>query len=151
MLYLMTGIPASGKTTYIKISMCPKISHKSRDEVRFSMLNDKDDYFAKEKKVFEKWIEEIQTALDEGKDVVADATHLTPQSRKKTLDHLDLGEHGVTAINFLVPVEKCLERNEKRVGRAYVPREVIRRMFHQYKPAKKGEDPRITSIWEIKL
>jgi predicted kinase len=33
---------------------------------------------------------------------------------------------------FDIPLETCLERNEQRTGRAYVPRSVIRRMYASF-------------------
>ena len=133
------------------MEMCPKVVHVSRDKIRFSLLNEGEDYFARENLVFKEWVKEIQEHINLGHDVIADATHLTPASRKKLLNSLNLNEVPVTAINFIASLDKCLERNEKRKGRAYVPKEVIKRMYHSYKPAKMGEDPRITGVWNLEV
>ena len=68
----------------------------------------------------------------EGKDVFADQTSLTPKARKWFLSHV----HGYDRVNLIwidEDLDTCLERNEKRKGtRAYVPREVVRRMHFQF-------------------
>ena len=43
------------------------------------------------------------------------------------------------AVNFIVPLKTCLERNEQRSGRALVPRSVIRSMFDSFEPATVDE------------
>ena len=72
-------------------------------------------------------------------NVFVDATHLNEKSRNKTLDKLDLEGVDLYAVSFEVPVEICLEQNEFRSGRAYVPRSVIRRMCAQFDPPHNGE------------
>ena len=131
-LFLMCGVPGSGKTTYIKENAAPNSVHVSRDVVRFSMLNDNDDYFAKEKEVFKEWIKRIQTALDAGRDVYADATHLNKNSRNKTLSNLNLKNHELHAICIITSEETCILRNLQRKGRECVPTNVIKDMFNVY-------------------
>ena len=49
-LYLMSGIPASGKSTYAhKLAEKTGAVYISRDEIRFSLLKDEEDYFTHEK------------------------------------------------------------------------------------------------------
>lgn len=131
-LYLMCGIPGSGKTTYIKNNLDNNSVHISRDEIRFSMLDEKDNYFAKEKLVFRKWIEKIQFFLDKGYNVYADATHINKNSRNKTLSNLDLNNHEVKAICVLTDLDTCIERNLLRKGRECVPTDVIKNMFSNF-------------------
>ena len=51
-LYLMMGIPGSGKSTYAKqFALRNKIQYISRDEIRFSLLQPTDGYFDKENEV----------------------------------------------------------------------------------------------------
>ena len=129
-LFLTVGVPGSGKSTWLKENCQGVII--SRDEIRFALLNEGDDYFSKENEVFETFIKTIQNALDneEGPvSVFVDATHLNKASRDEVLNALDLSnvEH-VHAIFFDVALTTCLERNDKRTGRAFVPKSVIRRM-----------------------
>ena len=49
----MVGCPGSGKSTWAKKHL-PDTYYVSRDEVRFSLLQDGEDYFSHEKEVFNK-------------------------------------------------------------------------------------------------
>ena len=96
------------------------------------MLKPSDDYFAKEKQVFETFVFEVNTALNSGENVVvwADATHNKIQGRKDLLKNLDIPKNTKLIVeNFTTPLNTCLFRNNLREGRAKVPNEVIRR-FH---------------------
>lgn len=133
-LFITIGIPGCGKTTWIK-NKIKEIGgvHISRDEIRFSLLNENDNYFDKEIEVFEKFINTIQESIDNEIDnnIFIDATHLSESSRNKLLSRINIRDNKITFVNFEVPLEIALERNEKRTGRAFVPRGQIRRMFFQ--------------------
>lgn len=62
-LVLMCGAPGSGKTTIAKKLMCNNDLYISRDEIRYSMISDEDEYFSKEKEVFNEYIKQIDEAL----------------------------------------------------------------------------------------
>lgn len=135
---VMVGIPqpASGKSTWIKNEIARlEEEHKtvaviSRDVVRFSMLADGEDYFAHEDEVFAEFIRQINEAMEVGIDIVfVDATHISSGSRFKLLSQLlpDPSTH-LTFEVIDTPIEICLERNEKRKGRAKVPESALRRM-----------------------
>ena len=136
-VFLMCGVPGSGKSTWIQKQgdgvWC------SRDAVRFTWLKDGEDYFAHEDDVFEAWIKEIQKAIDDEnghENIFVDATHLNKKARKKVTTRLIFNtDDEKIAVNFIVPLETCIERNEQRSGRALVPRSVIRRMFYSFEPA----------------
>lgn len=141
-LYLMCGIPGSGKSTYLKtrFSQPPRVI--SRDEIRFSMVNEDEEYFSKEKAVYAEFIRQIKEALETNTEVFADATHLNEISRAKTLRSLgeSLKDVEVNVIWVRVPVETALTQNENRKGtRSYVPKSVIRRMHSQVTPPTKEE------------
>lgn len=140
-VFLMCGVPGSGKSTWIQKQgdgvWC------SRDAVRFAWLKDGEDYFAHEDDVFEAWIKEIQKAIDDengNENIFVDATHLNKKARKKVTTRLIFNtDDEKIAVNFIVPLETCIERNEQRSGRALVPRSVIRRMFYSFEPAAADE------------
>lgn len=131
-LYLMVGIPGSGKSTYVKNF---QTEHGgviiSRDEIRFSMIDIHGDYFAKEKQVFATFVQKIQEALKENDIVYADATHISEQSREKLLKALDLTGVSVRAIVLQTPLRDCIYFNSLRTGIKKVPKGVIRRMHYQ--------------------
>ena len=58
-LFLMMGAPGSGKSYWAEHHVTSVDKYISRDEIRFSMLEDGDDYFAKEGKVFDNFIKQI--------------------------------------------------------------------------------------------
>lgn len=130
-LMLMMGIPGSGKTTVAKKLIGENIEYISRDEIRFAILKDGDNYFSKENQVFDEYIRRINCALNEGHDVIADATHLSRGSRAKVFNRLTAKPDTVIVTMPCVSLETALERNEKRAGLAKVPENQIRRMFHQ--------------------
>lgn len=136
-LYLMMGIPGSGKTTEAKSWIKSweswtdwNIKYVSRDEIRFSIISAEDEYFAKEKDVFNRFVQEVQEGIDNYEVTVADATFLNWPSRRKLLNRL----HGLSNIQVNVMWCKCdletaIDRNSKREGRARVPENVIREMY----------------------
>ena len=138
----MCGIPGSGKSTWIRQKKSELPGHTviiSRDEVRFKMLEESDEYFAKEKEVFKKFISLIECALltENTSTVVADATHLSPASRKKLLANLSgvtskMKDLQIIAVVINIPLEVALERNAHREGRAYVPPSAIKNMFNSF-------------------
>ncbi len=133
-LYVMCGIPGSGKSTWVKNNLTENDKHISRDEIRFSMVNRREEYFSKEDKVFEQFCLDIAAALKKGYNVFADATHINRGSRRKLLQQVAMYADSIQAIEVCTPVSIALERNEGRKdeGLRYVPPSAIKRMYSQY-------------------
>ena len=141
-LFLMCGPAGSGKTTYVKKEMAQtttyKCVHVSRDEVRAEFLKEDDkNIFKYEDDVFDEFCNRIKNALNEATDdiaVFADATHLSEKARNRVLDKLDLDGVDIIPVVFNLPLAQILAQNENRkgMGRAYVPRGTIRRMFYTF-------------------
>lgn len=156
-LLIACGVPGAGKTTFLKDVVKNlkensrlTVEYVSRDEIRFSMLEKSDDYFSKEKEVYKEFVNRIQKAIDnEINFIIADATHITRKSREKLLDSLDVTYVDITCISFEPSLEWCLERNEERTGRAYVPKGVIKRMYEQFEPPQRDENYEYLSIFTI--
>lgn len=130
-LYLLMGAPGSGKSTFIKNHLSLTDKYVSRDEIRFSMVSETEEYFSKEKEVFKEYVKRINEGL-ENYDVFADATHITAASRNKLLRAITTKPTSIEIIWIKTPLDMAIERNERRKGtRAYVPVEVIRRMYNQ--------------------
>ena len=155
-LWLMCGAPGSGKTWFAKNKLMKGYGwdYISRDEVRFSMIKDGEEYFSHETAVFNEFVEKIAIALDWGHDnVIADATHLNWGSRRKLLKALSkncvLEDVDVIPVVIDAKLEDILERNKLRDGRARVPEETIRRMYSSISdPAK---DPyKYTAIMRVR-
>ena len=135
-LYISCGVPGSGKTTFLKNHIANGEVIISRDDIRFSLLQEGEDYFAHEDQVFEIFINKIAQELKAGHNVYADATHLNRASRAKLLHALYMKDESfvknVQAIFFNIPVATCIKRNENRKGtRLYVPIPTIRRMANK--------------------
>ena len=138
-LWLLVGIPGSGKSTWVQSQLnWGKDEYGiwiSRDAVRFSIIGEKDDYFSKEKEVFNTFIQKINNCLAHERvtDVYIDATHINEASREKVLRRLNMENvETVNAIIFDTPLEVCLERNAQRTGRACVPETAIRNMHKNF-------------------
>lgn len=152
-LYILCGVPGCGKTTWMREKMKeninpiePKWGYVSRDEVRFSIIKEEDDYFAKEKQVFNEYVNRICNSLKDTYVVntIADATHLNEISRNKLLNAIHRAmpnlDFDVVMVYFDVPVEVCKFRNAKRSGRARVPDNVIEKMYVSFEFPKCRKD-----------
>lgn len=147
-LFVMIGAPGSGKSTWVKKQLRNDIdAYVSRDEIRFSMLQDDDAYFAKEKEVFDTFVEQIAMYLNDDNDiyrVFADASHLNYGSRMKLLNTLkakgvNLNLININYIYMFTSLETCLQRNALREGRARVPDKTIEEMYRSLREPEHDE------------
>ena len=72
-------------------------------------------------------------------DIYVDATHISQNSRNKTLDRLDLRNATIIPVYLNTSLEKTIEQNELRSGRSYVPKSVVCRMSSQMTPPTMNE------------
>lgn len=140
-LYLMCGIPGSGKSSFVTDNININRVAVSRDQIRFSMIKEDEEYFSKEKQVFAEFVKSIEFALEKGKSVFADATHLNKASRAKLLRAIDPVLYSEISVVWIdTPLGECLKRNELRKGtRSYVPKEQIRRMYFSFQKPELDE------------
>ncbi len=133
-LYMMMGAPGCGKTTFAKQNFPNKVKYISRDEIRYDILKDGEDYFSHEKEVYNKFVDEIAAALNEGEGlVIADQTSLNTAARSKLLNALKERRaypDKVIVIYINRPLKQILEFNNKRTGREKVPEDAIKRMYY---------------------
>lgn len=150
-VFLTVGIPGVGKTTFIRKQIEENGgTHVSRDEVRFSMLKDGDEYFGIEDAVFEAFVKKVQTAIDDEngpEDVYVDATHISWGSRRKILSRLNFSNvKEIIMLYFDVSAETALARNSMRTGRSLVPETAILSMAKNLtKPVPGGR----SKVWTI--
>ena len=156
-LYMMVGVPGSGKTTYAKkLAAETGAELISRDNIRFGMVSEGEYYFQKENDVFDAYCAFIADWLHSEHDVIADATQLSPKSRQKVISTIEK-KYGIQPwaydIVFVVmdtDLITCIERNEMREGRAVVPRSVVRRMSYQLVMPTADEFENVKEIRVIK-
>ncbi|MEU9235742.1 AAA family ATPase [Streptomyces subrutilus] len=149
-VHVMTGLPASGKTTAARALQAQSGGRMRRvnlDDLR-SMLDLPDPERARshahEQTVLAVQDAAVRAAVDGGFDVVVDNTHLTkhiPKRLKAAVGGLaTFVVHDFTD----VPLEECLRRDaarEKQVGE-----EIIRILADKYRKARKG-GWRLTAEW----
>ena len=150
-LIIMCGVAGSGKSTWVMNHIDDfkgTTSYVSRDAVRFSMLNDEDDYFAKENEVFNKFIETIKGHLEFADTTIVDATHITIGSRRKLLNALGGSLKDVKIIIMVIKndLTTILKQNAKREGRAKVPEGTIKSMYKSF--IMPTFDEGFDEIWE---
>lgn len=151
-LTIMCGVPGLGKDWQIEhndyfINLRDNVV--SRDKIRFGMIGENDDYFSREKQVFKEFVRQIASGLAEGKDMVANATHINEAGRSKLLNAIDKYgvEYNIVYFVLLGSVDTALRQNSMREGLANVPEEAIRRMAGSFTKPSFNEDERIKHIW----
>ena len=147
-LYLMAGAPGSGKTYWATHHLTENDKYISRDEIRFSMLEDEDDYFARENEVFDEFIKQINNSLMIYDNVFADATHLNFASRNKTISRIHVPVDEINVVFLDTSLNMCIKRNAQRTGRKFVPETVIKNMYRSIKFPEKEEG--IKNVYVIK-
>lgn len=134
-LIILIGAPGSGKSYWARLFdmsqhiMDSRCAVVSRDEIRFSKLQDGDDYFKYEDEVKKEYLNKIREELAKDKIVVADATHLTKKSRKPLIKIGKEFNVDVDGIYFATGLKECIRRNNEREGRRKVPLSAVKRMY----------------------
>lgn len=132
MIYVLCGIPASGKTTLAN-QLAEQHGYKvhSYDEAY------RDD--ASDSEIEAKWFCDIRADLLSGNSVVCDCRCLDSYTRKWILQQFaDIPCEKVLLFK-VVPLEICLERNARRKGKAKLSEEHIRRCLMSLEPPTKEE------------
>lgn len=151
-LTIMCGVPGLGKDWQIEhndffVNLRDNVV--SRDKIRFSMIGENDDYFSRERQVFKEFVRQIASGLAEGKDMVANTTHINDSARSKLLNAIDQYnvEYNIVYFVLLGSVDTALRQNSMREGLANVPEEAIRRMAGSFIKPSFDEDERIKYIY----
>ena len=109
-LYLLSGIPASGKTTLAhQLAEQHNATVHSYDELPGANTKASMDGSLKQT-----WLQTIHADLQNGKSVICDGLNLTVAERKELLSYVaDVPCEKVLHMK-VVPLEVCLQRNRER-------------------------------------
>lgn len=146
-MYVVIGAPGCGKSTYIQNHLKENELVISRDKIRFGMLNDNDEYFSKEKEVYNEFIKQIDAAIAADATLYVDQTSLNAAARNKLFSRLKKKPDKVIGIYFTTPLDTILQRNAQRTGRALVPEDAVVNMFNSL--TKPTLDEGFTEILEV--
>ncbi len=131
-VYFTIGLPASGKSTWAKakVDKSPNGTKRvNKDELRAMLDNS---YFSKGNEKFVLNIQDqiIKAALEEGKHVIVDNTHLAPKHETR-IRELIKGLAVLEIVDFRhVDLETCIKRDLQRFNS--VGEKVIRDMYNQF-------------------
>ncbi len=105
-MIIFIGIQASGKTTFYHNFFKDTYEH-----VNLDILNTRN----KERLAIEK-------CMEQKKNLVIDNTNPTKEDRKKYITMAKIHHYQIIGYYFESSIGKCIERNEKRIGKAKVPK-----------------------------
>lgn len=109
-VYVLSGIPCSGKTTLAK-----QLAEKT-GAVLHSIDDVADSWGCPdaEGKIRSRWIAGIKADLQNGKSVICDSLALNSLSRRWILGQIAAYDCKKILIVKVIPVDECIRRNEKR-------------------------------------
>lgn len=152
-LNVMSGVPGSGKSTYIARHKGPADAVISRDVVRktvASKYNSDDPYFLHEAQVYREFVRQIDEAGLSYDTVWADATHLNYKSLNKLFCNINTREFDkIRVICIEASLKTCLKQNAQRFGKARVPDADIIRMWQAYSRPNLNDYPNINMELQI--
>jgi len=151
-MYIMTGIPNSGKSTYTENNL-KGVRGISRDNILMDYAKDKNiegtysDIWKhltnEEQKEIDKLLQKSLTEAKRGKDdFIVDMTNMSWKSRKRLYGSKN---HRIELITFLTDLETCITRNSKRDGK-FIPYNVLLSMSKRLELPLYGEDVNIENI-----
>ena len=135
-LFILVGLPASGKSTYCSLLRSENLIILSSDEIRLELFGD-ETCQANNKLVFDTLNKRVKDALKNNKDVVYDATSLTKVVRKNIITKFQKDASEIICIFFNVSLDECIKRNSKR--ERTVPVDVLRKMANRLEVPDENE------------
>ena len=130
-LIILTGPPASGKSTFAKqyIQEHPDTKIVSRDEIRHRLGEYNHNH---EKEVNKIELDETIRYMEEGFEIINDATNLNTKTRHKFENLAKQYNYNVEYKEFYVPLNVSIERDKNLDRDHHVGEEVIKRMYQKY-------------------
>ena len=129
-IYVLVGLPGSGKTTWAHDHFRDAAIFSS-DDYRERLFNTLETTPEQNKEVFGSLYSDLFKRLNSGHDCVYDATNTSRKDRRRVLSNVRK-EHRKIAIYFDVSVELAKKRNQQRVRQ--VSDEVIDHFFNKLTP-----------------
>lgn len=128
-LYILIGIPCSGKSTYAEMfSNSFNTVIISSDQIRYDLHKTNKFQGADNDLVFDIAEQKIEQALSRNCHVVFDATNTNKKYRKAFIDIGIMHNCHIVAVVFNTPVSTCLSRNSMRSFDRRVPEQLILQM-----------------------
>lgn len=136
---MLIGLPGSGKTTYARSLLQTNEDwvHLSSDEIthRNRLPGESVDY----QNTFEEMYQQSAFHLENGTNVIYDATNLASKRRKSILNRIEKFDPETEAIVFLTPYEMLKKRNSRREDADRVPDSIIERYIRAFQLPRKDE------------
>ena len=142
---MLCGAPGSGKSEYANklIREFIETEHEfdiaswaiiAPEKIREELTGAKNNQ-SRNKEVFDLVHSDIRHALEDGMNVIYDATNTNPKSRRKIMNTVSHSDHdGVSVcLIFKTSLIDCLRKNDERDEDRRVPEEVIERMYTKLK------------------
>lgn len=139
---MMVGLAGSGKSTFAEDivvnynNMNSKPALHSSDKLRLELYGDEQDQ-KHNQDVFNELHKRIKTDLNNGRDVIYDATNMSKKRRISFLRELSNIQCEKHCICVMTPYKKCLHFNESR--ERTIPDGAIKRMYMNWTPPHKSE------------
>lgn len=134
--YMLVGVQASGKSTYAKQLEARGVKVVSTDALR-ELVNGRAEIQAKSGYIHEQAHRSVACLLQDGFDVVLDATNVDKAARKalvKKMRWLFGDRVRIVAVEFDAPLDLCLKRNRERLRT--VPEKKLKAAYEKLKNAR---------------
>jgi len=129
-LFMMVGIPASGKSKEaIYLSVAHNAVIHSSDKLREELSGDMNNQDINQE-VFKELHKRIKKDLQQNKNVIMDCTNINYKRRKAFLDTLKNIDCEKIAVIMATPYDICLKRNEERERN--ISPDIIKRMYMNF-------------------
>ncbi len=131
-LFILVGIPASGKSTFCKsvlLRMLDNVLYISTDKIR-EELGGSEDSQVPNKLVLKILYERIEEGLKQGKNVIVDATNIKKSWRQPLISMGQKYKVPIYAYVLSKSLDECIENNNKRSRK--VPIWVIEKYYRDF-------------------
>jgi len=125
-LTLMVGLPRSGKSTWIKENKTDEIVIE-QDWIRTNVFGHQF-HGPAEPFLFAVVSAMIRTLINQGKDVILDATCLTKDIRNRYIRIAEESNSNIKIVWLCTHIDTCCDRNESSPKGQQVPRDLLRAM-----------------------